>query len=220
MAGRASGGSDHGSGDDQKALPEYARDIGLNLDSTIGASTLTPSQTWGTALACAVTSRNPTVLREIAAEALGHLGPEGVEAAKGAAAIMAMTTIYYRAKHLIGDEHYVSMPARLRMRIIARPGVDKRDFELWCLAVSAITGCEVCLQTHERRCAAGVHPRAAARGPADLGRGARRGGHPGRRGRTGLSGYARRAMPHAPRATRGPGPAAPRPYAVPAPTAG
>ncbi|MFG2045928.1 carboxymuconolactone decarboxylase family protein [Micromonospora sp. NPDC048935] len=134
----------------QAALPEYARDISLNLGATIGASPLTPVQTWGAALACAVAARNPVLLREIAAEAHGHLGPEGVEAAKGAAAIMAMTNIYYRATHLIGDEQYASMPARLRMQLIARPGVDKGDFKLWCLAVSAITGCGVCLESQEK----------------------------------------------------------------------
>ncbi|MDG4779609.1 carboxymuconolactone decarboxylase family protein [Micromonospora sp. WMMD961] len=132
------------------ALPGYAKDIALNLSSTIGTSTLTPAQTWGTALACAVTARNALVLREIAAEALGHLGPEGVEAAKAAAAIMAMNNVYYRAKHLVGDERYASMPARLRMQVTARPGVDKGDFKVWCLAVSAIAGCGVCLELHEK----------------------------------------------------------------------
>ncbi|MEH1102093.1 carboxymuconolactone decarboxylase family protein [Micromonospora sp. CPCC 205561] len=132
------------------ALPEYAKDIKLNLGSTIATSTLTPAQAWGTALACAVAARNAQVLREIAAEATGHLKPEAVEAAKGAATIMAMNNVYYRAKHLIGDEQYQSIPARLRMQIIARPGVDKADFELWCLAVSAITGCGVCLESHEK----------------------------------------------------------------------
>jgi alkyl hydroperoxide reductase subunit D len=132
------------------ALPEYAKDIKLNLGSTVGTSTLSPVQTWGTALACAVAARNPVVLREIAADAAEHLKPEAVEAAKGAATIMAMNNVYYRAKHLIGDEQYGSMPARLRMQIIARPGVEKGDFELWCLAVSAITGCGVCLESHEK----------------------------------------------------------------------
>ncbi|MFI5927398.1 carboxymuconolactone decarboxylase family protein [Micromonospora sp. NPDC051543] len=132
------------------ALPAYATDIAHNLDSTIGASTLTPARTWGTALACAVAARNPLVLREIAAEALDHLGPDGVEAAKGAAAVMAMTNIYYRATHLLGDEEYASIPARLRMQLVARPGVDKSDFKLWCLGVSAIIGCEICLQTQEK----------------------------------------------------------------------
>ncbi|MGW1057510.1 carboxymuconolactone decarboxylase family protein [Micromonospora rubida] len=132
------------------ALPEYAKDIKLNLGSTVGASTLMPEQAWGTALACAVAARNPVVLREIAAEAVVHLSPEAIEAAKGAATIMAMNNVYYRAKHLIGDDQYASMPARLRMQIIARPGVEKGDFELWCLAVSAITGCGVCLESHEK----------------------------------------------------------------------
>ncbi|MEH1014541.1 carboxymuconolactone decarboxylase family protein [Micromonospora sp. CPCC 206060] len=132
------------------ALPEYAKDIKLNLGSTVATSTLTKDQAWGTALACAVAARNPVVLAEIAAEAAEHLKPEAVEAAKGAATIMAMNNIYYRAKHLIGDEQYASMPARLRMQIIARPGVEKGDFELWCLAVSAITGCGVCLESHEK----------------------------------------------------------------------
>ncbi|MEV0727147.1 carboxymuconolactone decarboxylase family protein [Polymorphospora sp. NPDC050346] len=132
------------------ALPDYAKDIKLNLGSTVGTSTLSPEQSWGTALACAVAARNPVVLREIAAEAAGTLKPEAVEAAKGAAAIMAMNNVYYRAKHLIGDESYATIPARLRMQIIARPGVDKGDFELWCLAVSAITGCGVCLESHEK----------------------------------------------------------------------
>ncbi|MHA4948182.1 carboxymuconolactone decarboxylase family protein [Micromonospora sp. SD19] len=132
------------------ALPAYATDTRLNLGSTLGASTLTPTQTWGTALASAVAARNPVVLREIAAEALGHLGPEGVEAAKGAAAIMAMTNIYYRAKHLLDDARYASMPARLRMQIVARPGVDKGDFKLWCLAVSTINDCDVCVRSHEK----------------------------------------------------------------------
>ncbi|MFJ2083198.1 carboxymuconolactone decarboxylase family protein [Micromonospora chokoriensis] len=134
----------------REALPEYARDVALNLDTTIGTSLLTPAQAWGAALACAVTARNRVVLREVADEALGHLGPESVEAAKAAAAIMAMTNVYYRAKHLIGDERYASMPARLRMRVVARPGVDKGDFTLWCLAVSAIAGCGVCLELHEK----------------------------------------------------------------------
>ncbi|MFC0508439.1 carboxymuconolactone decarboxylase family protein [Micromonospora costi] len=140
-------------------LPAYARDVGLTLDSTIGASPLEPQQLWGTALACAVAARNPVVLREIAAEAATHLPPEAVEAAKAAATIMAMTNVYYRATHLLGDEAYRSLPARLRMRIVARPGVPKVDFEFWCLAVSAINGCAVCLESHEGKLrAAGLGP--------------------------------------------------------------
>ncbi|TDC36520.1 alkyl hydroperoxide reductase [Micromonospora sp. 15K316] len=139
-------------------LPGYAEDVSRNLRSTIEESPLTPAQLWGTALACAVAARNPVVLREIAAEAAGHLAPEQTEAAKGAATIMAMTNVYYRAKHML-DEEYQSIHGRLRMQLVARPGVPKVDFELWCLAVSAINGCEVCLESHEKKLrAAGIGP--------------------------------------------------------------
>jgi alkyl hydroperoxide reductase subunit D len=63
---------------------------------------------------------------------------------------MAMNNVYYRATHLIGEATYAALPAKLRMSVIGRPGVDKADFELWCLAVSAINGCGRCLESHEK----------------------------------------------------------------------
>ena len=36
-----------------------------------------------------------------------------------------------------------------KMNIIANPGVEKTDFEIWCVAVSAINGCGACLDSHE-----------------------------------------------------------------------
>jgi alkyl hydroperoxide reductase subunit D len=134
----------------KSALPDYAKDTKLNLGSVIGTSTLPKQQLWGTALAVAVACRNEEVLREIDEDAQQHLSSEASAAAKSAASIMAMNNVYYRAKHLIGDEEYNTLPARLRMQIIGKPGVDKTDFELWCLAVSAITGCGVCLESHEK----------------------------------------------------------------------
>ncbi|MBT8225530.1 MAG: alkyl hydroperoxide reductase [Dactylosporangium sp.] len=134
----------------REALPGYARDTKLNLGTVIANSALPEQQGWGTALACAVAARNPTVLRAIAEEAVGRLKPEAIEAAKGAASVMAMNNVYYRAKHLIGDQAYATLPARLRMQLIGNPGVDTIDFELWCLAVSAIGGCGSCLESHER----------------------------------------------------------------------
>ncbi len=63
---------------------------------------------------------------------------------------MAMNNIYYRFVHLASNKEYATMPARLRMNVIANPGVDKADFELWSLAVSAINGCGACIDAHEK----------------------------------------------------------------------
>ncbi|WP_019632536.1 carboxymuconolactone decarboxylase family protein [Actinomadura atramentaria] len=134
----------------KSALPDYAKDTKLNLGSVTSTSSLSEQQLWGTVLATALASRNAVVIRELAEEAGDYLSAEAFEAAKGAASIMAMNNIYYRATHLIGDETYATLPAKLRMSIIGKPGVDKLDFELWCLAVSAVNGCGRCLESHEK----------------------------------------------------------------------
>ena len=63
--------------------------------------------------------------------------------------MMAMNNVYYRFLHLASNPEYKTIPARLRMQLIGKPGVDKLDFELWCLAVSAINGCGACVDSHE-----------------------------------------------------------------------
>ena len=64
---------------------------------------------------------------------------------------MGMNNIYYRfGHHMTSNETYRSMPARLRMNIIRSHGVDQADFELWCVAVSAINGCAACVDSHEK----------------------------------------------------------------------
>src|SRR5215467_5563120 len=115
-------------------LPEHARDLRINLGAITSSTTLKPQQAWGTALAAAV----------------ARLSPEAAAAARGAASIMGMNNIYYRFQHMMGGgSAYADLPARLRMQIIGRPGVDCVDFELWCLAASVITGCENCVRNHE-----------------------------------------------------------------------
>jgi lipoyl-dependent peroxiredoxin subunit D len=131
-------------------LPDYAKDLKLNLGTVLNTPGLTAQQLWGTALASAIASRNPVVREAVLAEARRHLSPEAIGAAKAAAAIMAMNNIYYRFVHLASAPDYQTMPARLRMNVIANPGVDALDFELWSLAVSAINGCGLCIDAHER----------------------------------------------------------------------
>ncbi|MGE0736947.1 MAG: carboxymuconolactone decarboxylase family protein [Alphaproteobacteria bacterium] len=129
-------------------LPAYAKDIKLNLSNIAASTALNPQQAWGAMLAAALAARNETVTQAIATDAAQHLSPPAMEAAKAAAAIMAMNNIYYRSVHLLGDPEYRKLPARLRMTVIGNPGVDKLDFELWSLAVSAVNGCGMCLEAH------------------------------------------------------------------------
>jgi alkyl hydroperoxide reductase subunit D len=131
-------------------IPDYAKDIRLNLGSLAAENILTDQQKYGAFLAVAHATRNARVVAAVEAWTRDKLSPEAQNAARAAAAIMAMNNVYYRAIHLMSAEEYRKLPAKLRMNVIASPGVEKVDFELWSLAVSAVNGCGACLDSHEK----------------------------------------------------------------------
>jgi lipoyl-dependent peroxiredoxin subunit D len=63
---------------------------------------------------------------------------------------MGMNNVYYRFLHLTANEKYRTIPARLRMNVLRTHGVEAADFELWCLAVSAVNNCQACVVSHEQ----------------------------------------------------------------------
>lgn len=132
----------------KEALPEYAKDLKLNLGTIARTTELNEQQLWGALVATAAATKSQRLLREIAEDALDVLSEEAYNAALGAAAIMGMNNVFYRTKGQL-DGRYDDLRAGLRMNIIANPGVEKADFELWSLAVSAINGCGHCLSSHE-----------------------------------------------------------------------
>jgi alkyl hydroperoxide reductase subunit D len=129
-------------------LPVVAADIKHNLSTTLrGASTLSERQRWGVALASAYAARAPRLARAIAVEASALQDAELLNDAQAAALLMAQNNVYYRFRHFVGKPSYETTPARLRMTRV--PAERRLDFELFALAISAIHGCESCVQHHE-----------------------------------------------------------------------
>lgn len=131
-------------------LPEYAKDLKLNLGSLAAETVLSDTLKAGTFVASAFASRNSEVVAAITAEFAGKLAPADFIAAKAAAAIMGMNNVYYRFLHLSENAEYQRLPAKLRMNVIATPGTARENFELWSLAVSAINGCGLCITAHDK----------------------------------------------------------------------
>jgi len=131
------------------SIPEYAKDLKLNLASVMAQSELTAEQAWGTAVACSMAARNRELYGAVLAEASTKLSPQALYGARAAAAVMGMNNIFYRFRHFSSNEKYGAIPARLRMQSIRTHGADPANFELWCLAVSAVNGCQVCVDSHE-----------------------------------------------------------------------
>jgi lipoyl-dependent peroxiredoxin subunit D len=138
----------------REQLPDYARDLKLNLGSVLtpqGAPGLSERQIAAVAVSTAIAARNPVLSQALEAWAGAHLDEAHFSGARAAAAIMGMNNVYYRFLHLVEDGEYQTMPARLRMNVIGNPGIDKLDFELLSLAVSAVNGCGLCVTSHEKK---------------------------------------------------------------------
>ena len=138
----------------RNSIPDYARDLKLNLSAVLtpqGAPGLTEPQIAALALATAIAARNTQLTQAVEEWARPQLEENALSGARAAAAIMGMNNIYYRFLHLVEDPEYQRMPARLRMNVIGNPGIDKLDFELLSLAVSAVNGCGMCITAHERK---------------------------------------------------------------------
>ena len=134
-------------------IPDYAKDLRLNLSNITdpdASTALNATQVYGTALACAYAVRSPELVNAVLDAAGDQLDPGEQQGAKAAAAIMGMNNVYYRFAHLASEEAYMQLPARLRMNVIGNPGIDKVNFELYSLAVSAINGCGMCIDSHEK----------------------------------------------------------------------
>ena len=134
-----------------EALPEFAKDLRLNLNSMLGDQQLGDQRKFGLLLACAHGTGYRPLVDATEAEVADQLSPEAANAARAAAAIMAMNNVYYKFTGMIENQEYRTMPARLRMNVIGNPGIDKLDFELLSLAVSAVNGCGLCITSHERK---------------------------------------------------------------------
>ena len=133
-----------------ESLPAYSKDLKLNLGAVLKQTELTPLQLWGTAVASAAASRNRGLLEVITAEAAKVLPSPMIDAAMSASAIMGMNNVYFRFLHLANHEKYSTIPARLRMNATRTHGAPLVDFELWCVAVSAINGCGKCIEAHDQ----------------------------------------------------------------------
>lgn len=136
------------------SFPEYAKDTRINFGTVLsheGSPGLTESQIAGIALASAYAAKSSAVVKAVRESSAGILMEQEVNAARSAASIMAMNNVYYRFVHLLEDKEYQSMPAKLRMTVIGNPGISKADFELYALAVSAVNGCGMCMDSHARQ---------------------------------------------------------------------
>jgi lipoyl-dependent peroxiredoxin subunit D len=133
----------------RQSLSEATKDMRLNWSSVIGNEALKPVESWTVAYASALFIEDRDLAQAIGNEAGDLINDAHVDDAKAAVSIMAMNTVFYRFRHMVGKPSYGQMRAGLRMNRMTRPATTRKMFELISLACAALAGCEVCIQSHE-----------------------------------------------------------------------
>ena len=130
-------------------IPDYAKDLRLNLDAVISRSSLSPTLATGAALAAAFAAKSPALVAALQGETV--LDPVQARAALTAAALMGMNNVWYPFVEMAADPELKTMRPELRMNAYAsHGGVDRTSFELYALAASIVGKCEFCVQSHYR----------------------------------------------------------------------
>ncbi|KJK17772.1 carboxymuconolactone decarboxylase [Burkholderiaceae bacterium 16] len=128
-------------------IPDYAKDIRLNLDGTIARSSLEGNDAVAVALAAAFAAKSRVIVDAI--RNAGVLSPEETNAVLTAAALMGMNNVWYPFVEMADDPDLATQPAGLRMNAYAtHGGVDKRRFEMYALAASIVGKCHFCIKSH------------------------------------------------------------------------
>ena len=129
--------------DDLKAtIPDYAKDIRLNLDAVLLRSSLPEAEAFGCAIAAAYAAGmdwSPFIEKAV----------DQVEPAVTAAALMGMNNVWYPYVEMAADADLKGLPAGLRMNAYAtHGGTTKERFEAYALAASIVGKCEFCVKSH------------------------------------------------------------------------
>ena len=130
-------------------IPDFAKDLRLNLDAVINRSSLTPALAAGAAVAAAFAAKSPALVAALQDDS--PLEPTHRDAALTAAALMGMNNVWYPFVAMAADPELKTVRPELRMNAYAsHGGVERTSFELYALAASIVGKCEFCVQSHYR----------------------------------------------------------------------
>jgi len=134
----------------EKGESRYLRDLKLNFTSTLTSEHLSTKECALLGLSVAINNNNTPLTQYFTryAEEQGATAADIAEAA-GCASLLAANNVFYRFRHFTQKEKYTQIPARIRMQLMMKPVTGKEFFELMSLAISAVNGCEMCVNAHE-----------------------------------------------------------------------
>lgn len=128
----------------------YLRDLRINLSNALKFQHVNKVEILLIGLAVAVNDKSKH-LKDVLLHALRAEGKSETELAEVVACVslLNVNNVFYRFRHFTNKEYYAKTPAGIKMGIMMKPALGKEFFELLSLAVSALNGCELCVNAHE-----------------------------------------------------------------------
>jgi len=134
----------------EKGESRYLRDLKLNFSSTLTSGHLSPKECALIALSTAINNNNKPLTQYFTRYAQEQEATAAdIAEAAGCASLLVANNVFYRFRHFTQKEKYGQIPARIRMQLMMKPVTGKEFFELMSLAISAVNGCEMCVNAHE-----------------------------------------------------------------------
>jgi len=128
----------------------YIKDLKINVSNVLNSKHLSKKESYLIALSVAVNEKSQALQDSLERLALKE-GATEAEVAEiiAATSLMNINNVFYRFRHFMDSEFYNQAPAGIKMSIMMNPITGKEFFELTCLVVSALNGCEMCVRSHE-----------------------------------------------------------------------
>ncbi|HTJ48277.1 MAG TPA: carboxymuconolactone decarboxylase family protein [Cyclobacteriaceae bacterium] len=134
----------------EEGKSRYLADLKINFKNSLESEFLTKAEIALLGVSIAANAGNTTLSQFF----VQHAKEEGssnetIAEAVACASLLSANNVLYRFRHFSKKEKYNEIPARIKMNIMGRPVSGKEFFELMSLAVSAVNGCEMCVNAHE-----------------------------------------------------------------------
>lgn len=128
----------------------YIKDLKINVSNFLNTKNLNKKEALLIALATAVNDKS-AVLQEGLLDLAKQEGASEEEVAEiyAAVSLLNVNNVFYRFRHFNGNEYYNNTPAGIKMSVMMNPVLGKEFFELVSLVVSALNGCELCVNSHD-----------------------------------------------------------------------
>jgi alkyl hydroperoxide reductase subunit D len=134
----------------QEGQSRYLKDLRINLKNGLKSKEINEEEIVLLGIALAANVKNRILMDYFRKQAANlELESEKLAEAIACASLLSSNNVFYRFRHFVGKEEYQKLPARIKMNIMMKPVVGKEFFELLSLAISAVNGCEMCVNAHE-----------------------------------------------------------------------